>query len=299
MSVSSRELMDEPAPTRPLYWSVRRELWENRSTHLAPLGVATFTLVALVTHALTMPSHMPGILANDPANPGAASVTYRAAAMLMLMAMFVTAAFYCTDALGGERRDRSILFWKSLPVSDRTTVLAKALVPLLVLPAITFAGIVAIHVLLLLLSDAALLLRGRGIGPLWSELHLFRTWLALLYGLAAMSLWLAPAYALLLLASAWARRTAGLWVVLPVLAAGVLEKLTMNTLYVLSLAGYALTGWYTAAFLPRVRETFYFAPTTALTPVRLLATPSLWLGLALAAVFIAAAVRLRRSRGPG
>ena len=47
----------------------------------------------------------------------------------MLTAM-VVGLFYCLDALNGERRDRSILFWKSLPVSDTTAVLAKASIPL-------------------------------------------------------------------------------------------------------------------------------------------------------------------------
>ena len=48
---------------------------------------------------------------------------------------FIVGVFYCLDALHGERRDRSILFWKSLPVSDLTTVLSKASIPLVVLPA--------------------------------------------------------------------------------------------------------------------------------------------------------------------
>ncbi|HEX5872079.1 MAG TPA: hypothetical protein VFY65_16735, partial [Longimicrobium sp.] len=65
------------ARTRPFYWSLRRELWENRSVYLAPLGVGAFAVAALVIHAITMPSHMPGLLANDPANPQAATGTYR------------------------------------------------------------------------------------------------------------------------------------------------------------------------------------------------------------------------------
>ena len=288
-----------PRWTRPLYWSVRRELWENRSIHLAPLGVATFVVVALAVHGLTMPSHLRGMLGLGPGAGGFASIAFRGTAMLMLAAMFVTAAVYCMDALSGERRDRSILFWKSLPVSDLVTVLAKASVPLVVLPLVTFAAIAAMHAAMLLLGGLALLVQGQAVAPLWGEAHLFRLWLALLYGLAALSLWYAPIYALLLLVSGWARRTPGLWVVLPVLAAAVLEKLTMDTLHVAGWVAYALTGWYTAAFAPAAREAVMFDPQTALTPARFLATPSVWLGLALAAVLIAAAVRVRRSRGPG
>ena len=58
--------------------------------------------------------------------------------------------FYCLDALYGERRDRSILFWKSLPVSDLTTVLSKASIPIVVLPLLTFAVTVATQLIMLL-----------------------------------------------------------------------------------------------------------------------------------------------------
>jgi len=285
--------------TRPLYWSVRRELWENRSIHLAPLSVAVFVVVGMTVHGLTMPSHLPGMLGTDPAQPGSASLMFRGVAMLMLVTAFVVGAVYCMDALNGERRDRSILFWKSLPVADGTAVLAKACIPLLVLPLVTFAAIVALHLALLLLGAAALLAQGHAVAPLWREVHLFRLWLALLYAVAATALWHAPVYAFLLLVSGWARRGAALWAVLPVLALAVLEKLTMNTLHVALLLKQALIGWYGAGFAAPAHEGFFFRPTTLLTPGRLLAPPSLWLGLALAALFLAAAVRLRRSRGPG
>ena len=67
--------------------------------------------------------------------------------------MFIVGVFYCLDALHGERRDRSILFWKSLPVSDLTTVLSKAIIPLAVLPLITFALSVCVQVTMLLISQ--------------------------------------------------------------------------------------------------------------------------------------------------
>ena len=69
-----------------------------------------------------------------------------------MTALFVV-IFYCLDALYGERRDRSILFWKSLPVSDLTTVLAKASIPLVVLPLVVFAITVAVQLAMLLLSS--------------------------------------------------------------------------------------------------------------------------------------------------
>jgi ABC-2 type transport system permease protein len=287
-----------PARPRPFYWSVRRELWENRSIYLAPLLVAAFAVVALMIHAITMPSHMRGMLANDPVNPGVAADIHRVAAMLLLVTAFVVAVFYSLEALSGERRDRSILFWKSLPVSDLATVLAKASIPLVVLPLVTFAVIVAAQLTLALLSTAALLVQGHGSAPLWRELRLLGSWGSLLYAIGVIALWHAPIYAFLLLASGWARRTAALWAVLPLLAAGVLEKALFNTPYVWKAVKYRLIGWYGEAFAVPAPEHIPFSPANQLTPGHLLSTPELWIGLALAVVLIAAAVRLRRYRAP-
>ena len=80
------------------------------------------------------------VVADDPAKQRAAiEMPYDMAAMMMIFTVFIVGVFYCLDALHGERRDRSILFWKSLPVSDLTTVLSKATIPLVVLPLIAFA----------------------------------------------------------------------------------------------------------------------------------------------------------------
>src|SRR5271165_2057108 len=109
--------------TRALYWSVRRELWENRSIYIAPLAVAA---VALFTFSM---SAIAGIwekaLRLDPAQPRAAvAQPYDITAGMMMLTAIVVSVFYCLEALHAERRDRSILLWKSLPVSDLTTVLA-------------------------------------------------------------------------------------------------------------------------------------------------------------------------------
>lgn len=307
MSASPAEVMEPEAraaapaethPTWPFRWSVRRELWENRAIYLAPAGVAAFAVLALVVHALTMPSHMPGMLGNDPAPTDSASTTYRVATSLLLATMFVTGAFYSLEALSSERRDRSILFWKSLPVSDRTTVLAKATLPLAVLPVVTLVAVVAMQLTLLLLSVFAILVQGQSVAALWSELRLFRMWAVLPYAVAAIALWLAPVYAFLLLVSGWARRTAALWAVLPPLALVLMEKLTMDTTSVLAAVLHRLLGWYGRAFAAPPGEHVPFDPTTGLTPGRFLATPGLWIGLALTVVFLAGAVRMRRHREP-
>jgi ABC-2 type transport system permease protein len=95
----------------------------------------------------------------------------------------VVGVFYSLDALYGERRDRSILFWKSLPVSDLTAVLSKASIPLVVLPALVFVITVATNLVMVLISSAVLVLSGINPMTLWRELPLFQFELVLLYAL--------------------------------------------------------------------------------------------------------------------
>ncbi len=231
-----------PAP-RPLYWSVRRELWENRSIYMAPIAVAGLILFGCLISAFQLPHSMRAVLALDDAHQRAKIVTpYNMTAVLMIANAFIVGVFYCLDALHGERRDRSILFWKSLPVSDLTTVLSKASIPLLVLPVLTFAIIIVTQVLILLLSVAVLSASGVSDAAIRIQLQLGESWLALLYGMTAIALWHAPLYGWLLLVSAWVRRTAFLWAFLPLFAICALEKIAFNTTHFASLLRVS-RGW--------------------------------------------------------
>jgi ABC-2 type transport system permease protein len=282
-----------------MYWSVRRELWENRSIYVAPLAVAAVVLFGFLISTIHLPDCMLGRLALDPAKQRTAiEMPYDFAAFLIILTAFIVGVFYCLDALHGERRDRSILFWKSLPVSDLTTVLSKVSIPLVVLPPLIFTIIVATQMIMLLLSTIVLLGNDPSVATLWARLPLFKMSLALLYGLAAIALWHAPIYGWLLLVSGWARRATFLWAVLPPLAICVFEKIAFNTSHFANMLGYRLIGWFTQAFVPPVKCGVAINPLTQLTPGKFLSTPGLWTGLLVAAVLLAAAARLRRYGGP-
>ena len=287
------------AATRPLYWSIRRELWENRSLYIAPLTIASLFLVGFLISTIQQMPKMRAALADPMNQRGAIHMPYDVAAFVLLLTAFFTGAFYCLDALYGERRDRSVLFWKSLPVSDLTTVLAKAGIPLVVLPLVTFAIIVATQFVLFLFSTAIALGNGLSAATLWAQLPLWKMWLSLLCALVASALWYAPIYGWLLLVSSYARRATFLWAVLPLFAICVVEKIAFNTLYFANLLKFRLIGWYTQAFVPLVPGGVPPAdPLTQITPWRFLSTPELWIGLIVAAAFIAATVRLRHYREP-
>jgi ABC-2 type transport system permease protein len=261
------------ASTRPFYWSLRREAWENRSIYIAPLIVAAVILSGMLVSARHLPQLRRKALLLDPAHQRAAiELPYDIAATMIILTAFIVGVFYCLDALHGERRDRSILFWKSLPVSDFTSVLSKVMIPLMVLPVIILVIIVATQFIMLLLSSAFLLPSGLA-GTTWANFNLFQQ--SLISGLA--------------------RRATFLWAVLPLLAIGFFEKITFNSSYFGSMLKDRLLGF--------AAEAFNFQPhhgvaIDSLTPGRYLSSPGLWLGLVFAAICVAAAIRLRCYRGP-
>ena len=282
--------------TRPLLWSVRRELWENRSVTIAPMVAGAVVLLGFLIGAPHLPRDMRAVVSLDPSQQGAVIARpYQFAALVMIATELLVGFVYCLGGLHSERRDRSILFWKSLPVSDRTTVLGKAIIPLGVLPLITVAAIASLQAIMLTLGSAILLADGVSAAPLWTELPLLRTDLALLYGLATLTLWHAPIMLWLLLVSGLARRAAFLWAVLPPLALGVIEFIAFRTTTIFEWLGRRLGGSFEAAFDLRHGLGRAGPP---LDPAKFAGTPGLWIGLAMAAGFLVASIRLRRRRDP-
>jgi len=283
--------------TRPLYWSVRRELWESRSIYIAPLAAAAVFLVGFLISLIHLPQRMRALSTLDLAQQREAIVLpYDMVAGLLMFTWMIVGAFYCLGALQGERRDRSILFWKSLPVSDLTAVLSKASIPFVVLPVLTFVITVVTQLIMLLLSTAVWSASGLNVAALWTQLSFPKMSLMLLYHLVTVhTLWEAPFYGWLLLVSAWARRAAFLWAALPLLAIGFFEKIVFNTQHFAILLENRLSGGGVEAMT--MPGSMPMDPATHLTPGTYLTSPGLWLGLVFTALCLAAAVRLRRHRG--
>ena len=284
------------SPTRPFYWSVQRELWEFRSIYLAPVIVAAVFLFGFIINLFRLPARMRVL---DPMKQQELiQQPYTFAAGAIMAATFLVAIFYCLEALYGERRDRSILFWKSLPVSDLTAVLSKASVPLVILPLLTFMIIVVTQLVMVLLSSMVLLGSGQSAAALWSHLSLSMMWMMLLYHLVAIhALWFAPFYGWMLLVSSWARRAPLLWATVPLLAIFVVEKVAFNTSYLPALLGYRLGSSPEGIPFSDGNLTMSHAM-HILSPWKFLLSPGLWFGLFITAGFLFAAARIRRSRGP-
>ena len=281
------------SPTRPFYWSVRRELWENRSVYIGPLVVAGLVLFSYFVRLFRLPARMRTLDTLEAAKQQAVLLTpYQMGASAILFVGFVVGAFYCLDALYGERRERSILFWKSLPVSDVTTVLSKACLPLVVVPLFTFTLALATQLVMLTLATGVVVVSGLDPTALWARVPLLGMSVVMFYGLFAHVLWFSPLYAWLLLVSAWAKRAPLLWVILPPLMIGLLERITFQTTHFGHFIRYRLGGALTTAFAPKAGD--IGAP----TPLNFVSSPGLWTGLVAAALFLVLAARLRRNREP-
>lgn len=285
--------------TRLFYWSVRRELWENRLLYLAPLAFAGVFLFGFLISLIHLPARMRGLSALDPAQQrDAIAMPYDIAAGLMMVTTILVGVFYCLEALHSERRDRSILFWKSLPVSDLTTVVAKASVAIFILPLLTSAIGSAMHFIMLLVSSAVLLGSGLSAATLWTRLAWLQMSLLLLYHiLTAHALWPAPMYGWLLLVSGWARRATFLWAALPIVAIAGAEKMAFHTSHFAAMVGGRLIG-VAPGNASTPDDIFPTNPMTHITPATFLSSPGLWIGLAVTAAFLIAAVRQRRYQGP-
>jgi ABC-2 type transport system permease protein len=278
---------------------VRRELWENRSLYIAPLIVAAVELLAFAFSIIGQAERRRAALLLDPLKRRhAIEQPYDVTAMMMLLTMFVVGLFYCLDALHGERRDRSILFWKSLPVSDLTTALSKLTIPVVLLPLLCFAVTVCTHIIMFLMSSVVLLVGGVSPATTWQNVPFIQDSVVLIYGLFVLAFWHVPLYSWFLLVSAWARRATFLWAVLPFCAIGIFEKITFGTSYFGSFIKYRFTSFAAEAFDFRGQQHPTVDTLAQLTPGRYLTAPGLWLGLLFAAACITGAVHLRRSRGP-
>ncbi|MES2760386.1 MAG: hypothetical protein V4693_23685 [Pseudomonadota bacterium] len=216
-------------------WLLRRELWENNGSFVRVPVIIALTMLAFLVCMLgygvfqtgfgdsvtingqalskvTMWNAMPLERRTEIAQ-GLAGAYIAFAAPLFLVLPLVT-FFYCLAALYDDRRDRSILFWKSLPISDQATVLSKTLTALVVAPLITMAVGTAAALIMLVIGLAIASFNGLNIaGLLLTSSSFYLAPLRLLGLLPVYVLWAIPTVGWLLMVSSWARSKVFLWAV--------------------------------------------------------------------------------------
>jgi ABC-2 type transport system permease protein len=286
---------------------IRREFWEHRSLWITPLIVAgLLVLAAIPLHVGNDISTGPDNILGDARNRlGVFTLVLWAQSVPQYLVMTIVLSFYLMDCLYLERKDRSILFWKSLPVSDATTVLAKLLVALVVVPLCVYLTAMVASVLFQTIL-AVRIAHGSlpNVAVTWDTVAWLKVEGLMLYGLVVSMLWYAPLAALLLLVSAWARKNVFLWTTLPPVIAIIMERIAFGTRYTKQLLQYRTWGiWDALGVNPSPPEGVGHGRVVSLADLfddiamgKAFLNIDLWLGLAVAAVFIFAAVRIRRYR---
>ena len=284
-----------PIPAgRLAYWSIMREFWESPSVYIAPVTVAAVALLGYLVGSIFLPGHQPTramTMHHDPLR-----VAYDFAAVVVMLTVVLLQLLYCLDALYGERRERSILFWKSLPVSDVTTVLAKTSVPMVFLPLYGMLVTVVTQFGILLIASVVVLFTGGSVTMLWQQSAiLYPAWLLGYHLLTVHTLWYAPLYCWILFVSAWAKRSPIIWVVFPPLAIYAAERFLLGTDYFWEILHERLVGNTQATTGSAMTE---MGIGTHVTPLAFLTNPSMWIGLAVSAALLWGAARLRRYHEP-
>lgn len=295
-------------------WLIRREIWEHKAIWIAPSVV----IACLVLLVITGNVHLGPIGAGDGnATFGAFPpevqqklllIAYAGLALVVDMVMGIIAFFYALDSLYADRRDRSVLFWKSLPLSDSETVLSKFAVAAVVIPLVSLLGAFVAQFVVAAGGSAKLAMSGLSAGIMWQpEAILGGMTVAFLWCVTAI-LWYAPIIAYLMLASAWAPKGPFLWAVLPPVAILLLERVVLYTQYVGDFIAGRLFGLYKLLGSREESASAISGPENGSTVTKLsnidlvgslkefYSSPDLWLGVVAAGLLLAAAMWVRRYR---
>lgn len=315
---------------KTMYWLVKREFWEHRGGFFwAPIvtggvflllnimGVITAEVVG-ARHGINFGASgglqrvIADMDAGDLSKVGfALDVAMYSAMGLLIVVLGFVVFFYCLGALYDDRRDRSILFWKSLPISDASTVLSKVVSATVLAPIVAvFTGIV-VGMLQLLILAVTLSFHGVNVWQLLLLAHPFRVMFNLVGYIPLYLLWALPSVGWLLLCSAWARNKPFLWAVaLPVATGLLVSWFGIMGLFDLP------TTWFWKNIVQRGlfsvfpgsgsvfghRGDFAVSDTPGMdfmdlgNTYQLLASPNLWIGAVIGLGLLAGAIWFRRWR---
>lgn len=316
---------------KTMKWLIKREMWEHKGMLVwAPAVIAT--LIGVL--ALFAAFFDKNITINSDGSPSEIlSVTlegkvrtqvietmaqaYMAVSAPVLLVLGFLVFFYCLGALHDERRDRSLLFWKSLPVSDSMTVLSKVLLAAVVAPLITLGIGFVLSLVVLLTGSVLLLTHGTNVfGELFLTPDLYLTPLRMLGLLPLYVLWALPTVGWLLMVSSMARSKVFLWAVgTPLVTALLLlwaEKamhIGINSAWFVSnIVSRLLLSVVPGAWLlfDEIHISMDHAPRRLPVPQTIfseswatLGHANVWIGVAAGAAMIAVAIWMRRRREEG
>jgi ABC-2 type transport system permease protein len=281
-------------------WLVRREFWENRAIWMIPAVIGgSMILIALFGRVdlMSMSSQLPNRVVRE------GFLVAVGATFFAVMSIYST--WYLLDCLYADRKDRSVLFWKSLPISDTKTVLSKLGTALIVIPVVYFAAADLTTLLMaFIISVRASSFIG---GVLWHADLWLQLQVLWLYMIVTTAIWYLPIAAYLMVVSAWAKRAVMLWSILPPIALILAERWFLGTHVAADQLQERLFGFSRLAFHPSPPGSWANgadpdmagAPDSIWTFLNIggfLSSPATWLGAAVGAALIVCAIQLRTRR---
>jgi len=201
--------------------------------------------------------------------------------------------YYLLGSLYDDRKDRSILFWKSMPVSEFQNVLTKFVTALFIVPII--ALIVAFLTGLVLALIGGVWLSSLGVdsfSAIWSELGIFSAFFYTFVFSIVTSVWVAPFFGWILFVSSISTKPPILLAVVPPLVLIILERMFLGSSYFLAIIGNYIPDFsHVESIAIFGFDTLFLAMTKSfLTDI------SFWFGMVLTVGFVAGSIWFRNNR---
>lgn len=294
---------------------IKREIWEHRSIWLTPAVIAIImsfgTLTALMfagefAEELNIAMFGAQNIAGEAHRGAVLTGLFFGSSGLFFLALGILTVFYSLDSLYAERKDKSILFWRSLPVTDAQTVISKLATALLVLPGATIVAVIATHLINLIVTSIWVSAKGGdAIALIWSSVPLMDNWMSLVILVYAATIWMSPFVGWFLFVSAYTKRSPLLMAFLPMVLIPMIEGIFSHS------NEFARVVWGRMAMIPihsgfEIEEFFdddNFELNEQMLSVlgqidlgRFLSSPSMWAGVVICGLLSFGAVYVRRFR---
>jgi ABC-2 type transport system permease protein len=295
---------------------IRRELWEHRAIFVTPIVIGLILSVGVLVTEGMMAAHTAEVDLSIAAASNIAHESHRSAvvngflvvpSVIIFIGMSVTVMFYSLDSLYAERKDMSILFWRSLPITDAETVISKVLTAGLVIPLVSFVVIIVTQLVSMILTSIWITIEGgNAVHLIWAPASLLSLWAATLAAMLSLSLWFAPFLGWFLFVSAFAKRMPLLLAALPIVLLPMFEnwifgsRLLFDAFFIRTIEPFRdaieaakeqieiTENFRVSAFITDPWQAFDFGA--------IISKPNFWAGLVVCAIFVTAAIYVRRYR---
>jgi ABC-2 type transport system permease protein len=294
---------------------IKREIWEHRSIYVTPIAIAVIvsliSLAGMVTVSafdkeIDMALFSASSIAGDAERQAALTVFFLGTSWVFLFALAILTTFYSLDCLYAERKDKSILFWRSLPITDAETVVSKLLTAIIVLPVVTVTAIIVTNLVNLIVSTVWVMIQGGDAAHLiWGSVSLFDNWTAALIVTVASAIWMSPLIGWFLFVSAFTRRSPLLMAFMPLIIIPIIEWIFFRSKV------FASAVFGRGEMIPLFREMNFehffdedrrkvneevISLLAHIDIGKFLVSPSVWMGVVVCGLFVTAAIYVRRYR---